>query len=89
MTPDEQMADELLAWMDVAEDQLRQDHESGIKSPHQIEQDRINHAYRISTVIVKQAETDRINAMACERATRGWCLEQLTHAMPGEDEDTA
>ena len=75
MTPDEQMADELLAWIDVAEDQLRRDRE--IPNPVTLPDSKM------------QAETDRINAMACERATRGWCLEQLTHAMPGEDEDTA
>ena len=75
MTPDEEIADELLAWIEVAKDQLRRDR--GISNPVPLPNSG------------KQAETDRINAMACERATRGWCLEQLTHAMPGEDEDTA
>ena len=51
-----QIADELRAWIKVAEEQLRQDRASGIKTPHQIEQDRIN-----------RAACDRAEVLYCKR----------------------
>ena len=65
MTPDQQIAEELLAWVELAEDQLRQDR--GIttaSNPVTLPDSR------------RQTETDRINAMACDRATRLWCMDQ-------------